>query len=301
MDAPGTSRSVASIVAVTILLAACNNDTAQPVLPSEVRITIVEPRDASNVVEFPGRVQAVRAAEVRARVDGIVKRRLYEEGTDVSAGQELFLIDPREMQASVSAAEAALQRAEATQANAKQDIERYEGLLADNAISEQEFDAAVARLRTDRADVAQARAQLEHAQLNLSYTRVIAPIAGRVGRAQVTEGALVSRAAATLLTRIEQLDPVYVNFSETSAGLLKVQRQVASGELEVPEPNRIGVSVEFEDGSAYTYKGHINFFDMSIDDSTGTVALRAEIPNPDRLLLPGQFVQVRSDAVRSGR
>ena len=254
MDAPGTSRSVASIVAVTILLAACNNDTAQPVLPSEVRITIVEPRDASNVVEFPGRVQAVRAAEVRARVDGIVKRRLYEEGTDVSAGQELFLIDPREMQASVSAAEAALQRAEATQANAKQDIERYEGLLADNAISEQEFDAAVARLRTDRADVAQARAQLEHAQLNLSYTRVIAPIAGRVGRAQVTEGALVSRAAATLLTRIEQLDPVYVNFSETSA-----------------------------------------------DDSTGTVALRAEIPNPDRLLLPGQFVQVRSDAVRSGR
>lgn len=292
------NKKIAGIVlAAAMLPGGCGQEAAPPAPPPpEVGIVVAEPQPAANLVELPGRVQAVRTAEVRARVVGIVQRQLYDEGTDVHEGQELFLIDPREMRATVSATEATLARAEATVANAAQDVDRYEGLVADQAISEQEYDAAVARLRTANADVAQARAQLESARLNLGYTTVTAPIAGRAGRAQVSVGALVSGAGATLLTTIEQLDPVHVNFSQSSADLLSVRRQITQGTLEVPELQRIAVSLMLEDGSVYRHEGHLNFFDMSIDEATGTVALRAEFPNPEQLLLPGQFVRARIEA-----
>jgi membrane fusion protein (multidrug efflux system) len=241
-------------------------------------------------------VQAVRTAQVRARVDGIVERRLYNEGSDVKAGQTLFLIDPRELRASVSAVEAALTRARATAANASQDVERYKGLVKEQAISQQEFDAAMARMRTAEADVAQTQAQLESARLSLSYTTVTAPIAGRAGRAQVTEGALVSASAATLLTTIEQLDPIFVNFSQSSAYLLAIRRDIASGALKVPELGKVAVTLLLEDGSAYGHSGHLDFLDLSIDQATGTAAVRAEFPNPDQILLPGQFVRARIEA-----
>ncbi|HNP63100.1 MAG TPA: efflux RND transporter periplasmic adaptor subunit [Woeseiaceae bacterium] len=262
----------------------------------EVGIVVADPQVAENVVEFPGRVQAVRTAEVRARVNGIIERRLYEEGVDVVEGQELFQIDPRELQANVNAAKAALARARATVANAEQDVTRFKGLVAEQAISEQEFDAAVARLRTAQADEAQVAAQLESAQLSLSFATVTAPIAGRAGRAQVTEGALVSATAATLLTTIEQLDTVFVNFSQSSAGLLKTRREIAQGSLELPELQRIGVTLILEDGSEYAHRGHLDFFNLSIDPATGTVAIRAGFPNPDNELVPGQFVRARLDA-----
>jgi len=249
-----------------------------------------------NVIELPGRLQAVRTSEVRARVDGIVQRRLYTEGTDVVSGQALFQIDPRELNAKLNAAQAALARAEATAANAQQDVSRYKGLVAQQALSQQEYDAAVARLRTAQADVAQARAQIATARLNLSYTTVTAPISGRAGRAMVTEGALVSGAGATLLTTIEQIDPIYANFSQSSSDLLALRKRISSGAVQVTTPNDVPVHLVLEDGSQYRLPGRLDFVDMSIDETTGTAALRAKFPNPQRTLLPGQFVRARIEA-----
>ena len=282
--------------AVAALVSGCGGETLEAPTqapPAEVSVIVAEPRPVKDVEEVPGRVQAYRTAEVRARVDGIVERRLYAEGTNVEAGQELFLIDPREMRAAVNAAQAALARAEAEVENARREVERYDDLLADRAVSEQEYDAAVARLRTAEATAAQARAEQARAELDLSFTTVTAPISGRAGRAQVTEGALVSAAQATLLTRIEQLDPVYVNFSASSGELLDIRRQIAEGTLEVPELQRVRVTLVLENGRAYEHAGFVDFLDLSIDEATGTAALRAEVPNPDWVLLPGQFVRVR--------
>jgi membrane fusion protein (multidrug efflux system) len=294
-SAPGTIGS--AIICVTLLIAACSSSTpATPPPPPEVRVIAVASQPLTNVIEVPGRLQAIRTAEVRARVNGIVQRRLYREGSDVRAGQALFAIDPRELRAQLSAARATQARAEATAANARQDVTRYQGLVPQKALSQQEYDAAVARLRTAEADVAQSRAQVEAAQLNLSYTTVTAPIAGRAGRAEVTEGALVSATNATLLTRIEQIDPIYANFSQSSSGLLAVRKEVAAGTLAVPALREIPVHLVLEDGSAYPSTGHLNFFDLAIDEATGTTALRAEFPNPNRVLLPGQFARVRIEA-----
>lgn len=278
------------------LLAGCQQEPPAAPPPPQVSVVVARPRAIDNITEAPGRVQAVGLAEIRARVDGIVQRRLYDEGSDVTAGQDLFVIDPRELRAALGAAQGSLARAEATAANAGQDVQRYQGLVQDQAISKQEYDAAVARLRTAQADVVQARAQLESARLSLGYTRVTAPIAGRAGRAQVTEGALVSASGATLLTTIEQLDPVYVNFSQSSGDLLRIRQEIASGTLQVPALGRVTVSLTLEDGSRYQHSGHLNFLDLSIDEATGTAAVRAEFPNPDRMLLPGQFVQARIEA-----
>lgn len=276
-----------------VLLGSCGANTPPAPPPPEVRVVIASTQSVGNITEVPGRVQAVRTAQVRARVDGIVERRLYNEGSDVKAGQTLFRIDPRELRASASAVQATLTRARATAANAKQDVERYKGLVQEQAISQQEFDAAMARLRTAEADIAQTEAQLESARLNLSYTTVTAPIDGRAGRAQVTEGALVSASAATLLTTIEQLDPIFVNFSQSSAYLLSIRREMAAGTLKVPELGKVPVTLLLEDGSPYGHPGHIDFLDLSIDQATGTAAVRAEFENPERILLPGQFVRAR--------
>src|SRR5690606_39153580 len=288
------SRLLAASAAGAVLVG-CGGDAPEAPAPPqpEVEVVIAEPRALVDVEEVPGRVQAYRTAEVRARVDGIVERRLYEEGSNVTEGQELFLIDPREARAAVNAAQAAVARAEAEVANARQEVERYEDLVADRAVSEQEYDAAVARLRTAEAGAAEARAELERAELDLEFTTVTAPIAGRAGRAQVTEGALVSAAQATLLTRIQQLDPIYVNFSASSGKLLDVRRQIAEGELEVPELQQLRVTLRLEDGRDYEHAGFVDFLDLSIDEQTGTAALRAEVPNPDWVLLPGQFVRAR--------
>jgi membrane fusion protein (multidrug efflux system) len=278
-------------------LAACGRSPSQPDAPlAEVTVVTISRQDAANLVTLPGRVQAVRTAEVRARVDGVVRGLLYTEGTDVAEGQELFTIDPRDMEASVGAARAALSRARTTATNASQDVKRYEGLVAQGVISRQQYDAAIAKQRTAQSDVDQAREQLKRAQLNLSYTKVTAPIAGRAGRAQVTVGALVSASAGTLLTTIELLDPIHVNFSQTSAEVQKARRDIADGTLKVPRLDRVVVTLQLEDGSFYPLPGSINFLDLSLDRATGSAALRAEFPNPERSLLPGQFVRVRIEA-----
>jgi membrane fusion protein (multidrug efflux system) len=286
-----------SAVAITAVAAACSKSaTQQAPPPPEVNVVTVSTQPVANVIELPGRLQAVRTSEVRARVDGIVQRRLYTEGTDVQEGQPLFQIDPRQLQAQLNAAQAQLRRAQATEANAEQDVNRYKGLVAQQALSQQEYDAAVARQRTAQADVAQVEAQIAAAKLSLSYTTVTAPISGRAGRAEVTEGALVSAGAATLMTTIEQIDPIYANFAQSSADLLKLREQMKSGTLKLATLRRVPVSLVLEDGTPYPQQGQLDFVDMSIDEATGTAALRAQFPNPQRSLLPGQFVRGQIDA-----
>lgn len=292
---PPRLRPVGSVIALVSLavLASCSKPAAQQMPPPQVDVVVVQSVPIDNVIELPGRVQAVRTAEVRARVTGILGPLMYREGSDVRAGQPLFSIDPRELQANLAAVQATLQRAEASATNARQDVERYRPLLKDQAISKQEYDAAVARLNTAEADVLQARAQVANARLSLGYATVTAPIAGRAGRAQVTEGALVSAAEGTLLTTIEQISPVYVNFAQTSSDILAIRRDIQSGRLKVPALDRVQVELELEDGSRFSQTGRLDFLSQSLDESTSSASLRAEFPNPGGLLLPGQFVRAR--------
>lgn len=289
-------RFVASAAALALLLAACSSEAPPAPPPPEVNIVTVGTQAVPNVIELPGRVQAYRTAEVRARVNGIVERRLFEEGSFVRAGAALFRIDPRELTAAANAARAQLARAQATAANARQVVNRYQPLLSEQAIGKQEYDAAVAAQRTAEADVQQAQANLDSARLSLGYATVTAPISGRARRAEVTEGALVSAAGGTLLTTIEQIDRVYVNFGQSSTDLMAIRRDMESGKLQVPPVGRVEVQLVLEDGTPYPVVGHLDFFDLSIDEATGTAALRAEFPNPADGLLPGQFVRARIKA-----
>ena len=280
--------------ALVFVLCACSaSQTAQQDQPVPVRTITVSETDLDNVIELPGRVEPVRVAEVRARVTGIVQKRLYEEGTDVRQGQPLFRIDPAELRASYAQTQASLDRARATAANANAVVERYRPLVAENAISGQEFDAAQAAAREANANVAQMRAQLRSASLQLGYTTVRAPISGRAGRAAVTEGALITQSEATLMTRIEQISPIYVSFSQSATEVLQIRRAMASGALDLHDGDAVEVRLSFADGTDYSPPGLIQFFDFSVDEATGTVQLRAEFPNPDGLLLSGEFVKAR--------
>ncbi len=281
-------------LAASLLLVGCSQ-AEEAVAPQAipVRTVIVATQTVPNVIELPGRVEPVREAEVRARVTGIVQERLYEEGTDVSAGQPLFRIDPRELRASFNQTQAALTRAQATAANARAVVERYRPLVEENAISSQEYDAAIAASREAEANVAQIRAQLESASLQLGYTTVRAPISGRAGRAQVTEGALVSQPEGTLMTRIEQISSVYVSFAQAASEVIEIRRAIASGELALNDDEQMEVRLTMGNGAEYPVPGYIDFLDFSVDEQTGTVELRAEFSNPSRILLPGEFVRAK--------
>lgn len=295
---PGYSHSVASLrhvisVSALLMIAACSSSQGQPqqqMPPPQVGIVTIAAAPVTNVVELPGRIAPVRSAEVRARVDGIVEQRLFTEGSDVGRGTPLFRIDSRPLRASLDVQVAAVRRAQAEAANAEREVTRYRPLVAVDAISRQEFDAAQARLAQARAQVASAQAQVRQAQLTLGYTTVTAPIAGRVGRAEVTEGALASQASGTLLTRIDQLDPIYVNFSQSSEQLLAMRRNANGGSTSR------AVTLILPDGSQYGEAGSLNFLDQAVDPGTGTVSLRAVFRNPQRLLLPGEFVRVRIES-----
>ncbi len=282
------------LLVLGLVTAACGSqETAQQGQAVPVRTITVSATNIDNVIELPGRVQPVRVAEVRARVTGIVQQRTYEEGTDVSEGQALFRIDPAELRASYAQIKASLDRARATAANANAVVARYRPLVAENAISGQEFDAAQAAAREANANVAQIQAQLRAASLQLGYTTVRAPIAGRAGRAVVTEGALVSQPEGTLMTRVEQISPIYVSFSQSAMEVLQIRRAITSGELDLQPGDAVEVRLTLPDGSEYGTPGLIEFLDFSVDEATGTVQLRAEFPNPEGLLLSGEFVKAR--------
>lgn len=287
-------RSFPIFAAIGLLLSSCGQEPeAQAPAALPVETLTVAYSEVPNVMELPGRVEPVREAEVRARVTGIVQRRLYQEGTNVVEGQALFRIDPAELQATYAQTEASLQRARATAANASAVVERYRPLVEENAISRQEFDAAIATSREANANVAQIQAELRSASLQLGYTTVRAPISGRVSRAEVTEGALVSQSEGTLMTRIEQMSPVYVAFQQSASEIQRVRRAMADGEIIMSNDERVEVWLHFDNGAEYPIPGVVDFLDQSVDPTTGTVALRAEFSNPDSILLPGEFVRAR--------
>lgn len=284
-------------LAVVLTLAGCGNEPEKPAAPPPPVVEAVALRTGPvpNIIELPGRIQAVRTAEVRARTDGIIQRRLFEEGTDVRAGAPLFLIDPRDYQAQVRSSEAALRRAQATLANAAAVVRRYAPLAQRRAVSAQENDQALADAATAQAQVAEAQAALARSRLQLSYTTVRAPIAGRVGRADVTEGALVSGTQATLLTRIDQRAPVYAVFTASSSSVLDTVAQIRRGDLRLDARN-VTVRLVLENGQQYGPVGRLDFTDASVDPQTGSQVIRARFANPQTLLSPGQFVRGRIEA-----
>jgi len=261
--------------------------------PAEVGVVAAETETVTVTTELPGRINAVRVAEVRARATGILQKRLFEEGATVNAGDLLFEIDPAPLQAAYDSAKAGLAKAEATSAQAQARARRYEALVGVDAVSKQDYDDALAAARLGEAEVLVARAALETAALNLGYAKVTAPISGRIGKALVTEGALVSATEATQLAVIRQLDPIYVNFTESSAEVLKLRRALEAGTWQSLAPGQAKVTLLLEDGTTYDHAGRLLFSDISVDETTDSVTLRAEFPNPDHLLLPGTFVHGR--------
>lgn len=279
------------------LVAACG-DTPSPAAAAggggkpapQVGVIAVQPGPEALEFELPGRVEALRSAQVRARVAGVVQQTRFREGSEVKAGQALMRIDPAPYEAALASAQAQLQRAEAAAAQARLTAERYAPLVASKAVSAQDASSAEAARKTAEADVAAARAAVQTARLNLGYAHVTAPISGRIGRALVTEGALVSGAEATPLALIQQIDRVYVNFTQSSGERLALQRALAAGKLRQSEAS---VQVLLEDGTPIAQPGKLLFSELTVDAATGQVSLRAEQPNPQGLLLPGQFVRVR--------
>jgi membrane fusion protein, multidrug efflux system len=283
------------IVACTSALVACSGTKAPagPQGPPEVGVLTLATRTVGIVDELPGRTVAYRVAEVRPQVSGIVQKRLFEEGGEVRAGEQLYQIDPSSYSAALRSADAALQRAEANRDKAKLLQDRYGPLRENNLVSQQAYDDAVTGFSAAEADVAAAKAQVESARIDLVYCQVLSPIAGRIGRTLVTEGALVTSQQSTPLATVQQLDPIYVDITQSSVEMLKLQRALASGELQRDEKNEAEVSLTLEDGSDYGEHGKLQFAEVSVDPSTGAVVLRALFPNPQRELLPGMFVRAQ--------
>lgn len=261
--------------------------------PPEVSVLTVAPERIALTTELPGRLEATRVAQVRARVPGIVLQKAFQEGSDVKAGELLFRIDPAPFQATLNSAQAALAKAEANLAQAQLKVQRYRPLVESNAISKQEYDDAVTAQSQTSADVAANKAALEMARLNLGYASVTAPISGRIGRALVTEGALVGQGEVTPLALVQQIDPIFVNLTQSSTDLLRLKQALASGQLKSAGQGQARVTLVTEDGGVYPQSGKLLFSDLTVDESSGAILLRAEFPNPKRALLPGMYVRAR--------
>jgi membrane fusion protein (multidrug efflux system) len=283
-----------SAIAGLMLVAGCSDTSKAPAAQRlEVSTTKVISTELPVYNELPGRVVSPRVAEVRARVTGVIKKQYFTEGAEVRAGDLLFLIDPEPMQAAYQSAKAALQKAEATLAQSERTAARYEELVKVGAVSQQDCDEATSTLAEKRAEVLAAAATLKTAELNLGYTKVTAPISGRIGKAMVTEGGMVSASALTELALIQQLDPIYFDFTQSNADVLKLRRSITAGRLSGTEKSSTPVTLTLEDASTYEHTGKLLFADISVDETTGMVMLRAEFDNPERLLLPGSFARIR--------
>ncbi|MEE2692576.1 MAG: efflux RND transporter periplasmic adaptor subunit [Pseudomonadota bacterium] len=271
--------------------------------PPEVAVHTVVTESAQMTVTLPGRTSAWRVAQVRPQVSGLIEERLFEEGDAVKAGQPLYKIDAAPYEAAYQSAAAALARAEALANAAKNRAERFAELVKTNAVSQQDYDDAVAAERQTRADIAAARAARDSAKIDLDRTTITAPIDGRIGRSFVTDGALVTANQTQELAVIHALDPIYVDVTQSSAEILRWKRKQEKGELQTADGEKLGVTLTLEDGSIYEEKGKLELSEVSVDPATGAVTLRAVFPNPDDLLLPGMFVRaqisegVRNDAI----
>ncbi len=259
----------------------------------QVSVITIQPQRAPIVSELPGRVDAVRDAQIRARVTGIVQKIAFEQGGDVKENQLLFKIDPAPYKATYDQATAQLKQAQANLFSAKLLADRYAPLVKANAVSKQEYDNAVASYRQADAAVAAAKAAQDNAAINLGYTDVTSPITGRIGKPLVTEGALVEATSATQMATVQQLDPIYVDFTQSTAELASLRRAFASGQLQQVGKDTARATIVLEDGSEYGQPGKLLFTGITVDPTTGQVNLRAEVPNPDGILLPGMYVRVR--------
>jgi membrane fusion protein (multidrug efflux system) len=287
-------RAVVAVGIMGLVLSACGSktspDAAAPA-PVEVGVVTLSAADVPLQTELPGRTSAYRKAEVRPQVSGIIQKRLFEEGLEIKAGTALYQIDPATYEAAVASAKAELARANATLAAAQAKETRYKNLVVIKAISQQDYDDALATLGQAKAGVSVAQAAVESASINLRYTRVLAPIDGVISKSSVTEGALVNAGQTEVLANILQLDPIYVDVSQPAEELLQVRRQMKSGAVAASETARVRLILG--DGTLYEHEGQLQFAEVGVNESTGTVNLRAQFPNPDRLLLPGMFVRTQ--------
>ena len=286
--------------ALLIIISGCGKKAAPPApAPPQVGFITITPQPVSWTTQLPGRTDAEMTADVRPQVSGIILKRLFTEGSDVTAGQQLYQIDPATYQASYDTALATLAYDQAALITARIKAERYKPLAAAQAISKQDYDDAVAGAGEAVANVASARASVEQAQINLNYTQVISPISGHIGASSVTPGALVTASQTTVLATVTQLDPIYVDVEEPSTLRLQLQVGFANGNMAKDANGDVPVALELEDGSMYNLKGALQFTEVTEDESTGTVLLRATFPNPDHFLLPGMYVHaVLSQGVR---
>jgi membrane fusion protein, multidrug efflux system len=281
------------VVVVAALLMACDGKASAPPAnpaPPQVGIVTVTLQPVARTMKLPGRTSAVMTSDVRPQVSGVILKRLFTEGSEVKEGQQLYQIDPATYRATFDSASATLERDQAALATANAKAARFKPLAAAQAVSTQDYDDAVASAKEAQADIATARANIEQAKINLDYTKVLSPIAGHIGRSAVTPGALVTANQTLALATVTQLDPIYVDVNQSAATLLRLKQELAAGDLENGGDGAAKVTLRLEDGTTYPLAGTLQFTEVTVDQGTGTVLLRAVFPNPQHLLLPGMYV-----------
>ena len=284
------------VLSGSILLSGCGEEQQKggEMPPPDVKVVTLKAGPLTVSTELPGRTSAYRVAEVRPQVGGIILKRNYKEGSDVKEGESLYQIDPAPFRATLSSAQAELAKAKANTELARLTVNRYKSLLGTNYISRQEYDTAVSTLAQAQAAVQAGQASVQTAQINLNYTKVTSPIAGLSGKSTVTEGALVSSGQAQALTLVQQIDPIYVDVTQSSDDYLRLKQEIASGVVN-KEQGKIAVSLVTAENKDYTHKGYLEFSDVTVDETTGSITMRAVFPNPNESLLPGMFVRARVD------
>lgn len=289
----GTTVLASAIFPIGLILAGCDRSSSfqpPPRIPDVATIQVV-PQPFEQTTKLPGRTSPFRVAEVRPQVNGLIQRRLFAEGSDVKAGQVLYQIDPAPFQAALANAEGALERAKANLFSVRLKAERYRDLIDDKAVSQQDYDDAVAAEKQIRADIVSCQAMVDTARINLGYTKITAPISGRIGRSNVTEGATITAYQSLSLVTIQQLDPIYVDVTQSTTELLRLKQSLLDGRLRRDETNQDRVGIVLENGAVYSHQGDLQFRDVTVDPTTGSVILRMVFPNPENLLLPGMFVR----------
>jgi membrane fusion protein, multidrug efflux system len=299
---------LAGVFVLGLALSGCSESQPQaqaqggPPPPPAVGVVTLHTQPVTLTTDLPGRTAAFRTAEVRPQVSGVLLKRLFNEGDMVQAGQQLYQIDPAPYEAALASAQATLAHARASVRTAQAVVDRYEPLVATHAVSRQDYDNAVGTLEQNKADVASAEASVKTASINLTYTKVLSPIEGRTGRSSVTEGALLTANQTTALVTVTQLDPIYVDVTQPTTTILRLKREFASGQIRSVGEGKIPVKLLLEDGSPYDQDGTLQFSEVTVDQGTGAVTLRALFPNKDGLLLPGMFVreQLQEGIVQNG-
>jgi membrane fusion protein (multidrug efflux system) len=299
MNLPFLCRSALLVVTAALMLTGCDEkhsgaaQAAPSAKPPEVTVVMLAPQRIAITTELPGRTSPYRIADVRPQVGGLILRRLFTEGGEVKADQQLYQIDPSTYQAAYDSARASQARAEATLKNANVQFERRRSLSVGGWVSKQDYDNAAASAQQAEADLGAAKASVEMARINLVHTKMLSPISGRIGRSSVTEGALVTTDQTTALATVQQLDPIYVDVTQSSTELSRLRRELESGQLQGAGAGEAAVTLILEDGTEYPESGKLLFSEVTVNQGTGSVTLRAEFPNPKRELLPGMFVHAR--------